>query len=181
MTVSNVGSVSNRSAGAERSQDAEHARLMFQLMGRLEQILARLDGFSGAKRLPGAMEISKEILVELVEFAEERFDKPQTDALIGQVCDYHENTKRFERMLGGQSWNGFASLIGIKLSYSDEVKAIYQQLGVDLVEIVGGYFQLLGSRFLSGEAVADWQASAEVFLDDLVRRWNTLSDGRSSE
>ena len=179
MSVSNVGSVSDPSAGADRSQDAEHGRAMFQLMGRLEQILARLDTITGAKRLPGAIGISKEILVELVEFTEERFDKPQTDALIGRVCDYHENTKRFERMLGGQSWNGFASLIGIKLSYSDEVKAIYQQIGLDLIQIIDQYFRLLESRFLSGETGAEWQASVEVLIDDLVRRWSADSDGRS--
>ena len=181
MSVSNVGSVSDPSASAGRSQDAEYGRALFQLMGRLEQILARLDAITGAKRLPGAIELSKEILVELVEFTEERFDKSQTNPLIGRVCDYHANTKRFERMLGGQSWNGFASLIGIKLSYPDEVKAIYQQIGLDLIEIVGQYFQLLESRFLSGETITEWQASVEVFLDDFVRRWNTDNDGRSSQ
>ena len=173
MSVSNVGSVYGQSAGTGSSDDAEHSRALFQLMGRLEQILSRLDAVTGAKRLPGAIETSKEILVELVEFSEERFEKNRTDAAIGRVCDFHENTKRFERMLGGQSWNGFAAFIGIKLSYSDEVKAIYRQLGADLRDIVEQFFQLFESRFLSGEHAAEWHASVDVFLDDLVRKWKS--------
>lgn len=179
MSVSNVNTLQGQALAAGGSQDAELERALFQLMGQLEQVLVRLDPLSGAKRLPGSIEIAKEILVALIEFSDGRFAKSQTTALIDQVCDFHELTKRFERMLGGQSWNGFAALIGIKLSYSDEIKAMFQQLGRDLMEVVGNFFQLFESRFQSADQASEWQASSQVFLDDLVRKWNTDAQGHS--
>ncbi len=173
MAVSNVGSLFDQSAAFGPSQDAEHERCLFQLMGQLEQILVRLDTLNGSKRFSGSVEIAKEILVELVEFSESQFPKDQSKVLIDQVCDFHESTKRFERMLGGQSWSGFAALIGIKPSYSAEVKAMFQQLGLDLIEVVGESFRLFESRFESTEQVSEWQASSQVFVDDLIRRWKT--------
>jgi hypothetical protein len=168
--------MSEQSLAAGQSRDAELEREMFQLMGQLEQILVRMDTVGESKRLSGSIEIAKEILVELVEFSEQRFKKEPLNPLINQVCDFHEHTKRFEKLLGGQSWNGFAALIGIKLTYSDEAKAMFQELGRDLIEVIGGFFQLFESRFQSRSEASEWSASTQVFLDDLVRRCNL--DGR---
>lgn len=171
MSVSKVGPVNVQPASGA-SSDAEHERVLFQLMGRLEQILVRMDSLSDSKRVPGSIEIVKEILVELVEFSEPRFEKEPLERLIDKVCDFHEATKKFEKMVGGQSWNGFAAFIGIKMSYSDEVKAMFQELGRDLVEAVFGFFQLFEQRFESKEKASEFSAGSTVFLDDLVRRWN---------
>ena len=178
MSVSNVGTVQNQSAQAGTPGDAEHERLLFQLMGKLEQILVRLDEVPATKRLAGSLEVAKEILVEIVEFSEQRYEKSSTKPLIDQVCDFHDSTKRFQRMHGGQSWNGFAALIGIKMSYSDETKAMFQELGRDLLEVVSGFFQLFESRFSAADKSSEWHANAQVFLDDLVRRWNVDGSGR---
>lgn len=179
MSVSDVNTLQCQEIATGDTRDTEHERALFQLMGQLEQILARLDSLTGSKRLPGSIEIAKELLVGLIEFSEQRFEKTQTSGLIEQVCDFHELTKRFERMLGGQSWNGFAALIGIKMSYSDEIKAMFQQIGRDLLEVVGNFFQLFESRFQSMDQASDWQASSQVFLDELVRKWNVDEQGRS--
>lgn len=179
MSVSNVNAIQDQAMAVGNSQDAELERALFQLMGQLEQILVRLDALSGTKRLPGTIEIGKELLVAMIEFSEGRFEKTQTAALIDQVCDFHELTKRFERMLGGQSWNGFAALIGIKMSYSDEIKAMFQQVGSELLEVVGNFFQMFESRFQSADQASEWRASSQVFLDDLVRKWNSDGQGRS--
>ncbi len=93
------------------------------------------------------------------EFSDTRFKKESLAAVINQVCDFHEQTKQLDRLLGGPSWNGIAALIGIKLSYPDEVKTMFQQLGRDVIEIIGGFFQLFESRFLSPEQASEWQAS----------------------
>jgi hypothetical protein len=180
MSVSKVGPTTKPSALAAPPQDAEFERELFQLMGQLEQILVRLDAVSSSKRLPGSIEIAKEILVELVEFAEPRFKKESLTGIIGQVCDFHEQTKQFERLLGGPSWNGIAAFIGIKMSYSDEVKTMFQRLGRDLIEIVGGFFQLFEARFHSRAQASEWQASSQVFVDDVIRRWNADSRVRSN-
>jgi hypothetical protein len=172
MSVSNFGKVFGQTPTAGPSCDAELERALFQLMGQLEQILVRMDAVSETKRLPGSIEIAKELLVELVEFAEARFEKAELLPLIDRVCDFHDHTKRLEKMLGGQSWNGFAAFIGIKMSYSDEVKAMFQELGKGLIEAIGGFFQLFESRFQSRDDASEWEASSQVFLDDLIRRWN---------
>lgn len=179
MSVSKVGMVHDRSPAAGQTPDSEHERALFQLMGQLEQILVRLDTVSDSKRLPGSIEIGKEILVELVEFSEQRFEKEPLKVLINQVCDFHELTKRFEKMVGGQSWNGFAAWIGIKMSYPDEVKAMFQELGRILIEIIGGFFQLFESRFQSRHDVSEWEAGSQVFVDDVIRRWNLDSRDHS--
>lgn len=178
MSVSNVGELKNQSAAPGASQDAEHERLLFQLMGKLEQILVRMDEVGASHRLSGTIEIAKEILVELIEFSEERFDQSRTEPLIDQVCDFHELTKRFERMLGGQSWNGIAALIGIKMSYSEEVKAMFAQLGCDVLEVVNGFFQMFESQFSSADQASEWRANSQVFLEDLARRWTVDGPGR---
>ncbi len=179
MSVSKAGLVYDPSAALGSSQDAEHERALFQLMGQLEQILVRLDAVGESKRLAGSIEIAKEILVELVEFSEKRFEKQSLAALIDHVCDFHELTKQFERMLGGQSWNGLAAFIGIKLSYSEDSKLMFQQLGLDLIAILTGYFDLFESRFQSREQATEWEAGAKVFLDDVVRHWNIDARARS--
>ena len=92
MTVSEVSSTYNQSATTGTAQDLERERDLFQLMGQLEQILVRLDTVSASKKLPGSIEIAKEILVELVEFSDERLGKDSATDLIGQVCDFHEST-----------------------------------------------------------------------------------------
>lgn len=178
MSVSDVGTRRNQSATAGSSPDAEQERALFQLMGQLEQILVRLDDVGATKRVPGSIEIAKELLVELVEFSEKRYEDSLTAPLVDRVCDFHQGTKRFEKMLGGQSWSGFAALIGIKMSYSDEIKAMFQQLGRDLLEVVDGFFQLFESRFASPDQASEWHANSQVFLDDLVRRWNVEGDRR---
>ena len=172
MSVSNIGKSHGQPAGAVTSRDAELERALFQLMGQLEQILVRMDAVSESKRVPGSVEIAKEILVELVEFSEARFEKASLKPLIDQVCDFHEHTKRLEKMLGGQSWSGFAAFIGIKVSYSDEVKAMFQELGKGLTDAIGGFFQLFESKFQSKDDASEWEAGSQVFLDDLIRRWN---------
>ena len=181
MSVSKVGKVSGQSPAAAPSRDAELERALFQLMGRLEQILVRMDAVSESKRLPGSIEIAKEILVEVVEFSESRFEKAALLPLIDQVCDFHEHSKRLEKMLGGQSWNGFAAFIGIKISYSDEVKAMFQELGKGLADAIGGFFQLFESKFQSRDEASEWQAGSQVFLDDLIRRWNLDSRARDTK
>jgi len=70
MSVSNVGTLRNHSATSGTSLDAEQGRALFQLMGQLEQILVRMDEFGASKRLPGYIEVAKELLIELVEFSE---------------------------------------------------------------------------------------------------------------
>ena len=180
MSVSKVGTLKAQAQAAGQSRDAEHERLLFQLMGQLEQILVRMDALSDSKRLPGSIEIVKEILVELVEFSEPRFDKESLRPLINKVCDFHEATKRFEKMMGGQSWNGFAALIGIKMSYSDEIKVMFQELGRDLIEAIFGFFQLFESRFESPDKASEFKAGSQVFLDDLVGRWNLESRDRAA-
>lgn len=176
MSVSQVGSPRLSASGS--GSDTELERSLFQLMGKLEQVLVRVDSLPASKKLPGSIEIAKEILVELVEFSDERFDQSQTGPVIDQVCDFHEATKRFEKMLGGQSWNGFAAFIGIKMSYSDEIKLMFQQLGQDMLAVVGGFFALFESHFQSGDQATEWKDSAQVFLDDLVRRWNIDGEKR---
>jgi hypothetical protein len=179
MSVSNVGTLRNQSATSGSSLDAEQERALFQLMGQLEQILVRMDDIGASKRLPGSIEVAKELLVELVDFSEKRYEKDLTTPLVDQVCDFHESTKRLEKMLGGQSWSGFAALIGIKMSYSDEIKAMFQQLGRDVLAVVGGFFQLFESRFASPDQASEWHANSQVFLDDIVRRWKIDDDRRS--
>lgn len=181
MSVSKAGTITKPSSVAVPTPDAEFERELFQLMGKLEQILARLDAVSSAKRLPGSIEIAKEILVELVEFSEPRFKKEQLKGLIDQVCDFHEQTKQFEKLLGGPSWNGIAAFIGIKMSYPEEVKTMFQRLGRDVMAIIGGFFHLFESRFSSRAQAAEWQANSKVFVDDVIRRWNADSRVRSSQ
>lgn len=175
MSVSKAGAMTKPSALAVPTQDAEFERELFQLMGELEQVLVRLDAVSAAKRLPASIEIAKEILVELLEFAQPRFQKESLTGIIDQVCEFHEQTKQSERLLGGASWNGIAAFIGFKMSYSDEVKTLFQRLGRDLIEMIGGFFQLFESRFTSREQASEWQASSQVFVDDVIRRWNAES------
>jgi hypothetical protein len=177
MSVSKAGSFAKPSGTAVPSKDTGFERELFQLISQLEQILARLDAVSAAKRLPSSIEIAKELLVELLEFSQPRFKKESLTAIIEQVCEFHEQTKQFERLLGGPSWNGIAAFIGIKMSYSEEVKTMFQRLGRDVIEIVGGFFQLFESRFHSREQASEWQASSQVFVDDVIRRWN--ADGRA--
>jgi hypothetical protein len=179
MSVSKVATITKPFDNALPGQDAEHERELFQLMGQLEQILVRLDEVSAAKRLTGSIEIAKEILVELVEFSDSRFKKESLAELIDQVCDFHEKTKQLERLLGGPSWNGIAALIGIKPSYPDEVKTMFQQLGRDLIEIIGGFFEQFESRFQSRSQASEWQANSQVFVDDVIRRWNAEARIRS--
>lgn len=179
MSVSKAGAMTKPPALAVPSKDADFERELFQLMGQLEQILARLDEVSAAKRLPVTIEIAKEIFVELLEFAQPRLGKESLKAIIDQVCEFHEQTKQFERLLGGPSWNGLAAFMGFKMSYSEEVKTMFQRLGKDVIEILGAFFQLFESRFSARKQASEWQASSQVFVDDVIRRWN--ADGRARQ
>jgi hypothetical protein len=176
MSVSKAGAMTKPSSLAAPAKDADFQRELFQLMGQLEQILARLDEVSAAKRLPVTMEVAKEVLVELLEFSQPRFGKEAQKSIIDQVCAFHEQTKNLERLLGGPSWNGLAAFIGFKMSYSDDVKTMFQRLGKDMIEILSGFFQLFESRFSARKEATEWQASSQVFVDDVIRRWN--ADGR---
>ena len=103
MSVSKAGSPTKPSGTAVPSKDTGFERELFQLISQLEQILARLDEVSTAKRLPSSIEIAKELLVELLEFSQPRFKKESLKPIIDQVCEFHEQTKQFERLYKGRT------------------------------------------------------------------------------
>jgi hypothetical protein len=155
-------------------EDTDLEARLFQLMGRLEQTLVRLgetQGAPGTRHQTAAVDLAKEMLVDVLEFAANELEPAGIDELTDRACELHEVTKQFERMIGKQSWSGIAGFFGIKAAAVDGTDAAYERLGREFVDLYASFLAVFVRHFHAADKAAEWQSSCEVFLDDFARKW----------
>ena len=152
-------------------EDGELENGLIQLMGRLEQMLIRLDDVKQDRHIPLTLKLAKKMLVEVLNFAESRLSQEVLTPPIARLCQVHAQTKQFERLLGDPSWNGFAQFLGFQPTYSDGTESAFEKLGGDFIELFSEFFTTFADHFNSTEKADEWKASCQVFLDDLARKW----------
>jgi hypothetical protein len=151
-------------------EDADLETGLFALMGRLEQTLQRLESGGDPARRHAAVDCGKEMLVELLDFAETQFPPEAVDELLARAGDLHDATKQFDRMVK-HSWSGFAGFFGLKVAAAEGADEAYTRLGRDFRDLFADCFAKFVARFHAADKAQEWQSSCDVFLGDLSRKW----------
>lgn len=142
------------------------------LLARLEQLLARLEEAKKSGRTTALLGRAKEMMVELLDFAEPRFDERTLDAPLQRTREVYQAVKQFEQHSGNQSLGGIGRLFGVdhaqKGEFDDEA---YRQLGVDLAGLYRQFFALFAGQFDDETAAQRWQSCSLALVGEFQQKW----------
>ena len=168
----NLDEFSKQLAGyRESSLETRDVRLhddCIVLLSELAHLLDRLDREAKSARLSGAIDVAKDILVEMLEFDAHHFGNDSVAPVLGRVCELRDMARDIQSLVGRSFWS---RLFGGDHQHDELRQQAYRQLGE---EFAVGYRELLSvidGNFEMHETTNEWRASCRVFVDDFRRRW----------
>jgi hypothetical protein len=142
------------------------------LLCRLENSLSLGTEHRKSGRTTEMLESAREILVTLVEFAEQQFDSKNAGVVQRQVLELYESIKHVETVLKQSSWRSVRALIGMKSSDDSEVKASIQQMASLLADVMLTALGMCAFQFRdSGTDVRQFAQGVQTLVEQLKRDW----------
>lgn len=144
---------------------------LFLFMGQLEQEVMRLTPVAQDGDYTANVEIAKDLLVDILEFAEQNFEAARLESHFDRAAEFHELTRHFERLLGSNSWNGLISFFGMKATIAEGVPEAYGRWTDEFTVLVHDFCTAFVNHFQAAEKVTEWNASLSVLLGDMKKHW----------
>ena len=141
------------------------------LVARLEQLLARLDEAKKSGRTTAQLGRAKEMMVELLDFAEARFDETALESTLQRTREVYQAVKQFEHNAGSQNLGGIGRLFGVDHAQKTDADDAYRQLGDELIGLYRQFFELFDSRFEDETSAGRWHGCATALVDEFQRKW----------
>ncbi len=168
----NLDEFSRQLAGyRDSSLDARDARLhddCIVLLGELVSRLDQLDRETKATRLSGAIDIAKDLLVEVLEFDASHFGNDAVAPQLGRVCELRDMARDVQSLVGRSFWR---RMFGGNQQHEELRHQAYRQLGEEFAVAYRELLSVIDGNFESHENANEWRASSRIFVDDFRRHW----------
>lgn len=177
LDVSSVAAVPTgpqEESGGGAATDAPRAyeALCLDLIGRLEGLVAEAMDHRRLGQYGDAAAAGKEILLTILDFAEENLPSGALKEVQDRVAEAYEKSKQVDSLVATQSWRAVRRVLGKVTAAPSEVAEAHRALGeaitvVVITAVAGG-----GDRFQAGSDLAKQMAhSLKLFIDGLRTEW----------
>ena len=138
------------------------------LLGELVRLLDQLDRETKSTRLSGAIDVAKDVLVELLEFDANHFGNDAVAPQLGRICELRDMARDIQSLVGRSFWS---RMFGRNNQHDELRHQAYRQPGEEFAIAYRELLSIIDGNFESHENANDWRASCRVFVDDFRRHW----------
>ena len=168
----NLNEFSKQLAGyRDGSPEARDVRLYDEcivLLSELVRLLDRLDRETKSKRLSGAIDVAKDVLIALLDFDTRQFGNDVVAHLLGRICELRDMARDVQSLVGRSFWS---RIFGSNDQHDELRQQAYRQLGEEFAVLYRELLSIIDGNFESQEKANEWRSSSRIFVDDFRRHW----------
>ena len=148
----------------------------FQLacINHLSRLEHHLEAFRRRKeRRPSVekTEVAKELLVELIDFAEAHFAPTKFEQTKVGILEVYKQTKDVEQRIQKDSWAGAKRLLGLGDQNRDELAQQYQELRDQYLSLIAEFFRACVADFADEDGRESVTEGGRLFVRELKKVW----------
>lgn len=152
------------------ARDAQLESDCIQLLGRLEAHLRTIRFTKRSRRADAALEVGKEILVDILEFVTERYGDHAVATDLSRICFVRDLIRDLKTIMSRGVW---AHLLRGNSTHFDLKKQAFEKVGIEFTEIFRELLSVVDGHFYAENKVREWRSGCRILIDEFRQQWRS--------